>query len=81
MTESFKTPIRLDDVEDRLAAIGVQTISFYRLKNRKRAYMIKCATVDDFMVALHWLQNTKPVFDGFDLNVCADDTMGLEYSL
>ena len=81
MTGSFKKPIYLDDVEDRLAALGVQTISFYKMKTEKRAYMIKCATVDDFMIALDWLQNTKPVFDGFDLNICADDATGLEYSI
>ncbi len=80
MTELSKTPIRLDDVEDQLAALGVSTIRLSKLKGRKREYLIECATVGDFMVALNWLENTKPLLDEFILHPFAKDDQGLRYS-
>lgn len=78
MTDLSKTPIRLDDVEDRFATLGVTTIGLSKIKGRKREYLIECATVGDFMVALHWLQKMRPVFDGFKLRAIIKDK-GLRY--
>ena len=71
MTTLFKT-IRIDDIDDLLAAYGIKlrgiTLTKKFLGNRvktKRHYSLVCHTHEDMMRVAHWIQFAKLLFDDF----------------